>query len=135
MAVDKVPSRRDLLLFGLALPVLFGVVGFVIGTRAHSAVASRVTWCVGALFALVYFVRPSLQRSIYGAWTRATYPIGWLITHTLVTLVFLLVVCPIALLVRAFSLDLLSLRWDAESSSYWNKRTKKPTEESYLKQF
>ena len=50
---------------------------------------------------LVVFLRPALARPIYVGWMYAAYPIGWVIGHVVIGVVFFLVLTPIGLVMRA----------------------------------
>ena len=52
----------------------------------------------------------------------AAYPIGWVVGHVMIGVVFFTVVTPIGLLMRALGRDPLQRKFDASRTSYWEKR-------------
>ncbi|WP_375488304.1 SxtJ family membrane protein [uncultured Mycobacterium sp.] len=60
-----------------------------------------------------------MRRPIYVGISAAVHPIGWLVSHAILLAVFLLVVTPVALLLRVLGHDPLQRRFDPSTPSYW----------------
>jgi hypothetical protein len=59
---------------------------------------------------------------VFIGWMVAAYPIGWVLGHVMLGVVFFLVLTPIALVLRAAGRDPLQRRFDTASASYWQER-------------
>lgn len=107
----------------------FGVTFAVLGALAAAVMIYRGNphwpWGAGAglLFLLAgLFARP-LLRPVYVGWMKFAHVLGWINTHVLLGVFFFLVLTPAGLLARAFGKDLLDLKMDRSSATYWKKRT------------
>lgn len=135
MAINTNPGRRELVAFGLALPVFFSFLGLVIFERTGLSLAALVVWVGGLLVVASYLVVPVIRRPVFVGWAYAAYPISWVVTHVLLVAVFCLVITPIALLVRLFGRDPLSKEYDSSVDSYWVPREKPVDVKRYFQQF
>jgi hypothetical protein len=132
--INRNPSRRDLLIFTAILPVFFGIVG---GLRWHagSTDAALVLWSIGAGAFLVALVVPPARRWIYVGWMYVTFPIAWIVSHTILAVMYFLVATPVALLLKLFGRDPMQRKFDKAAKSYWVVR--EPTRDTarYFRQF
>src|SRR2546425_11217171 len=95
-------------------------------------------WSLGAsaLCLLLTLVRPSLLHPVNRLWTRAGLLLQQVVSPVMMAAMFLLVVTPIGLLLRALGKDLLRLQRDPAAPSYWIHRTPPgPAPESMANQF
>lgn len=76
-------------------------------------------WVAGAVLTAAYLAVPRLRRPVYVGMSLAVYPIGWVLSHVILLAVFMLVVTPIALLLRALGQDPMQRRFDPSMPSYW----------------
>jgi hypothetical protein len=66
--INKNPTRKDVLVFGLSLPAFFGVVAYLVFAKAQSPGGAQAIGIAGALAtALFVFVAP-LRRPFFLAW-------------------------------------------------------------------
>ena len=135
LEINRNPSRRDLAWFGAVLLLFFAVVGGVVGRTLASDVARNVLWGAGAGLALVYYSVPALRRPMFVGWMYAAYPIGLLVSHLLLGLVYFGVVTPIGLLMRAVGHDPMARRFDRSASTYWIARKQARDVRRYFRQF
>jgi NADH:ubiquinone oxidoreductase subunit 6 (subunit J) len=117
--INRNPSRRDLILFGLLFLVFTGIVGAGLYFRRGAHDAARIVWIAGAAVMALYFAIPSLRRRIYLGWIYVTFPIGFVISHVILAAVFYLVVTPIGLLMRLLGNDPMHRRLDRAAATYW----------------
>ena len=113
--------------------IFFGV----IGAFRHAAGAERtaqVLWAIGGL-GIVGILLPRFMRYVYLAWMVVVFPIGWLVSNLLLTMVFCLVVTPLGLVMRLTGRDPMRRALDPDRSSYWEKRPSPPEARAYFKQF
>lgn len=135
MRIDRDPGRRELAVFAVVLPVTFALLGFIVGHRFGFTAARNGLWAVGAALAAAYIVIPRLRRPLYVGMSVAVYPIGWLLSHIILLTVFLLVVTPIAALLRVRGNDPLQRRFDPAVPSYWVPRHPAGDVRRYFQQF
>ena len=113
--VNKNPGVSDLCKFGWAMLIGFSVIGAVLWTaawRKHgghgllgwSGVGAQgvalCLWALGAGLCALSLYSPASAKPVYVTWMRATAPIGMVMSTILLTLVFVLVLPPFALIVR-----------------------------------
>ena len=117
--INKNPSRRDLIVFGLLFLLFAGVIGAGLYFRRGAHEAGRIVWFAGAAITALYFAIPPLRRLLYLGWIYATFPIGFVVSHVILAAVFYLVVTPIGLLMRLVGNDPMHRRWDRAAKTYW----------------
>ena len=129
------PSRKDLRGFSLLL-VLFGlVVSGVMYSRSagveFGVPVVIVTTCVGLIGAIF----PPIVRPVYVVWMAAVFPIGWVVSHLLMIVIFYLVIAPIGLMMRLLGHDPMHRRIDRDANSYWLSKPPNRDIKRYFRQF
>ncbi len=124
--IKRSPGRKDLLVFGLTLPVIFAI----LGSAWHHAL-----WWVGAVVTLLYALVPPLRRPLYVAWMHAVFPIGWTISHAIMAVLYYGLITPMALVMRLLGRDTMNRRFDPAIGSYWSHRPPPPPLERYFRQY
>ena len=125
------PSAQQLLGFHIAWFLAFCLLAI-----AWQRAAAR-DWAFGSLLVAmlipaVGWLYPPASRVIYLALAWLSFPIGWLVSRTLLVLVFFLIVTPIGLLLRSVHYDPLQIRDHSAADSYWRPRdTPVPPEDSF----
>lgn len=135
LPINTSPGRRELTVFGFVLPVAVALAGLVVSRRVDSATVPALIWGVGGALALVYLVARPLRRPIFVGFSYAAYPIGWVVSHVLLLLIFAVVVTPIALLLRLLGKDPLARRLDPSATSYWTPHQARTDVRRYFQQF
>ena len=131
--INKNPSRPQLLLFGAAWLVFFGGWGFAAWTKAAPSLA-RGLWVLAGVVPLAGLLVPGLLRLVYIGLSYATYPIGFVVSHVVLAIIYYLVFTPIGLIMRLLRYDPLSRRSDAQAPSYWKEGTNPKPVASYFRQ-
>jgi hypothetical protein len=129
------PTSKDLLSFGLLLPVVFAVLGWIVIRRTGSTAGGRTIWTIGAVTSLFYLAVPRLRRPIFLGYLNLTRPIGWLISNGLLLAIFMLLITPIGLLRRALTGDALNREADTALPTYWHPRENVRPMNDYFRQF
>jgi hypothetical protein len=131
--INTNPSGRQLLVFSLAWIAALAALGFASWHRGRVPVA-------GALWALALAVplagaayRPLLRGAFLGL-SYATYPVGWVVSHVVLALLYFLVLTPVGLTMRMLGHDPLARTFDRGARTYWIPRDPKRTPESYFNQ-
>lgn len=133
--LQREPSRRELAWFGVALGCFFGVVGTVVWWRTGVWPAAWALWGVGAVVVAVYYAVAPWRRPIHRVWSYGTYPVGWVVTHLVLALVYYGLLTPVGLALRLFGRDPMARRFDREAGSYWQERKQSADPERYFRQF
>jgi Saxitoxin biosynthesis operon protein SxtJ len=102
--------------------------------------ASRLGWvgvlsALGAFSGLMSLLAPGANRPLYVALTIASFPIGYVLSHVALAIIFYLVLTPLGLVFRLLGRDPLERRFEPEAETYWVARTKKRDKECYFSQF
>jgi len=119
MIVNRDPGRRELTTFAIVLPVAVALGGWLLLRRTGSSQAALAVWGVGGALALVYAAVARWRRAIFVGISLATFPIGWVVSHVLLLVIFALVVTPTAMLLRVAGRDPLARRLDPTAATYW----------------
>ena len=131
----KNPSHRDLAWFGALLILFLGAVGGLLWLKTGSLAVAAVPWGIASLVAPLYYVVPTVRRPLYLAWMYATLPIGWLVSYSLLAVLFYLIITPIGLTMRLLGRDPLQRRFDLATQSYWTRHHPSGDSARYLRQF
>jgi hypothetical protein len=128
-------SRRELMWFGPLFALFAGMVGGIAWSKFDAPSVARAIWISAAVVIAIYYLVPPLRKGIFIGWMAAVFPIGWILSHVLLSVVFYLVVFPIGLMLRLFRYDALKRRLDPDAASYWIKREAPDDPRKYFRQF
>ncbi len=132
---NRPPTPADLRTFGRLLVPFVAAFGAVVRLRTGSPEAALAVWVAGGLVAAVFLAVPPARRPIFLGWSGLTYPIGWVVSHALLAVVFYLVLTPIGVVLRRVSGDPLGRRLGPARPSYWIERQAPPAVRRYFRQF
>lgn len=131
--INRHPSARDLRVFATLWLIFIGA--FAVAAQAKAQTVPAIGFgLVAASVALAGWPLPHSIRFIYLAAVYVTFPIGFVLSHVILALVYFLVLTPIGLLMRAFGRDPLQRRFEPDRDSYWLKRDSTRSAESYFRQ-
>jgi hypothetical protein len=133
--INKDPSKTELKWFGLLFLLFFGIVGGVAYGILGTSTIPGIIGGAAAVVTALYYLIPAFRMPLYLGWMYASYPIGWVISHTILAITFYLVVTPIGLLVRLFVGDPMRRKFDRTAESYWITREVAPPPSRYFRQF
>ena len=132
--IPRNPDHRMLRQFAGLWILFFGAIALSQHFQSHN---STVAIVVGA-FALVVGVPglffPRVLKPIFVGWMILAFPIGWLVSHVILFLIYWSVFVPIGFILRRMGHDPLRLR-KPSSDSYWEQKTQQTSLRRYLKQF
>jgi saxitoxin biosynthesis operon SxtJ-like protein len=127
------PSPRELRQFaGIWLPAFAAIAGTLI-YRSGGVWLAAAIWAVGALTALVGVFRPRSVNGLFVGWMLAAYPIGWIVSHIVLGIVYFVLFTVVGLIMRAVRYD--PLERSAVSGSYWRQRPHHREASEYFRQF
>ncbi len=127
----KVGSNRS---FGVVFVVVFALIGLFPLVREE---AIRI-WALAAsaAFLLPTIVYPQALSPLNKLWFRFGMLLGRIINPLVMFIMYALVMVPVGLVLKLMRKDLLRLKLDARSPTYWNQRAPPgPTAESLKDQF
>lgn len=138
------PDRRMLKHFGYVAFAGFGLLGALIwwrqglfgfdfGTTARFC--AWILWGLGGVSLLLSLIAPGANRPLYLLLVLLTYPLGWVLSHVVLAVVFIGVITPIGLLFRLIGRDPLRRRFDPQATSYWVPHRPAQGIERYFRQF
>jgi hypothetical protein len=114
---DLPTGRRELRKFGLVVGGVFAALGllFLLRGKAHYP----YFLAPGAGLMILGVVYPRSLRWVYIAWMSLAFVLGFVVSHVILTLFFLLVITPLGLVARLVGKDFLRLKRDPQASTYW----------------
>jgi hypothetical protein len=134
--INTDPTRKQLNQFGfiwLGFLALFGVIAFL---KLDAPTLAKVLWVLAVVVPVVGWLVPSFMRLVFVGMSYLAWPIGFVVSHVVLALVYYLVFTPIGLLMRLFRYDPMKRRFDPEAASYWIERDPKASEpKRYFRQF
>ena len=134
IAIQWNPSTKQLRQFaGIWFPAFCGLVGWSIGQKTGHWSAVEIGWVLAGLLSGGGLVLPALMRPIFVGLILLTFPIGWVVSHLLLGLIFYGVVTPIGLILRISGHDPLQLK-KPSGNSVWKTSVGKTDATRYLRQ-
>lgn len=133
--INRNPSRGDLAVFGLLWLVFFGLAGAILRKKGVPLPWSVGVWGAGGAVALAGLVVPGLMRRVYVGMAYAAFPVGMVVSYTLLLCVYYLVLTPTGLVMRLLGYDTMGRRFDRGATTYWCERRNADTIDRYFKQF
>lgn len=133
--IEHNPSRGQLALFGLVWLVVFSAIGLVFVLRDGSRPVAIASFVAAAAVPAIGWPFPRVMRWIYLGMAYLTLPIGYIVSHLLLAVVYYLVLTPIGLLMRMCGYDPMQRRFDRDAPSYWAPRQPKDDTKNYFRQF
>jgi hypothetical protein len=139
------PARRQLRSFGVVCVIAFGAIGawvyvrhglFGVKLSAPAALTTALAlWAVALLCCVLTWLAPRALRPLYVLLTAISLPIGLVLSHVFLALLFYGVLTPIGLAMRLAGRDPLHRRFDRQAPSYWIRREAVRDVERYYRQF
>ena len=139
--VDWNPDRRDRRKFGLILAVGFPIMGMsiflilrLITGEWRPAVPVGIATC-GAGLGLLLALFPAIARPFYIVWHTLICVIDLVVTTTLLSVFFLLIITPAGLVLRLLGRSPIEKSFDREAATYWREAEKVKDPRRYYRQF
>jgi len=132
--LDWNPSPRTLRQFAAIAVVLLVALAATAHLRGRSELAQTLPLGLAAIVGLLAVTRPTALRIVYVLLSITVFPIGFVLSHLVLLVVFYGVITPLGVLSRLMRSDLLSLRSDPAARSFWRERHRPRDKASYLRQ-
>jgi hypothetical protein len=133
--INKNPSRRELRWFGVLLALFFAIVGTVARFKWHAPAAALALWGAGVVVPALYYAVPPVRKTLYLGWVYATFPVGWVVSHAVLAVVFYGVFTPVGLLLRLLGRDSMRRAPDRATATYWVEHRSEPDPTRYFRQY
>ena len=143
--VDWKPDGKKLSGFATISVIAFGALGLwsyfrhsIIGISLSPEAANTVGVVLGAIAlysAICRFVAPQGMIPIYYTMTVISVPIGFVLSHIIMGLLFYGVFAPIALFFRLTGRDVLRRTLEPDAPTYWLTRPAETDVKRYFRQF
>ena len=132
--INKNPSKTELFWFGMLCIGFFGLLGLSVMHKSHSMRGARDVWIAGAVLVVIYFAISPLRRPIYLGWMYAAFPLGWVVSHVLLTVAYFGVIVPVGLLMRLMAQDPLTRKFEPTAATYWTPHDPGTDPDRYFRQ-
>ncbi len=145
LEINWKPDRRQLRGFGIAAAVFFAAVagwllwrGRLVGFEFSPGAAWTAATVLGGL-ALVCgalaAAAPKWLRPLYVGLSLVALPIGLVVSHVLLAIVYFGILTPLGLILRVVRGDPLTREFDRDAKTYWECRTPTSDVKRYFRQF
>jgi len=134
ISVQWNPERKQLRQFAaIWFPAFCALVGWMVGKKTGHWTGVEIAWISCAVVAVAGCIHPPLIRPVFLGLILATFPIGWVVSHVLLGVIFYGLVTPIGLILRLTGHDSLQLKPPTETT-LWKTAVGKTDPASYLRQ-
>ena len=134
--INTDPSRRELNQFGfiwMGFVTFFGAIAFF---KLHNPSLARGLWVAAVVVPVIGWVFPRFMRWVFLGMSYLAFPIGFVVSHVVLAVVYYLVLAPIGILTRLFGYDSMKKRFDHEVKIYWVERSAAAVDSKrYFRQF
>ena len=134
--INRHPTLRQLNQFGLIWLGFLALFGTVAWFRFDSPKLATGLWLAAVVIPMIGWMAPSFMRLVFLGMSYAAWPIGFVVSHVVLALVYYLVMTPIGLVMSLLGYDPMSRSVDPNKESYWverGKETRGPG--AYFRQF
>jgi len=133
--VKKNFSRRELGWFGPLFAIFVAIIGFILWRSGVGRDMLTLLAMGAGILIAVYYLVPPLQRPLYRGWMLSVMPIGWIVSHLLLSLIYYLLLTPIGIIMRVVGYDPLQRTLDRQKETYWVRRQQTDDPNRYFKQY
>src|SRR5438105_693298 len=133
--INKNPSARELRQFGgIWFPLTCAIMGAGAYSKGHH-LAGIIIWSIGLTTGALSVASPAALKPLYLGLMYVTFPIGFVVTHLLLGVLYYLVITPLGLVMRMMRRDAMTRRLDPAAASYWMAREPATGNERYFRQY
>jgi len=130
------PKRRQLQSFGKIALLITAIISLLLyKLKGVSIPWALAIFAVGFTIFLISMISSRLTRMIYVVLMAVTFPIGLVVSFTLLAIFYFLLLAPFGLIFRLMGRDALCRKFDATAESYWLSRREPESTEQYFRQF
>ncbi len=136
VGTNRDPTLKQLNQFGLIWMGFLTIFGAVAWFRLGSPALAKGLWVAAVVVPAIGWLAPSFMRFVFLGMSYAGWPVGFVVSHVVLAVVYYMVVTPIGLTMRLFGYDPMTRRRDPGAESFWVPRGEDDRgPESYFRQF
>ena len=120
--LNRDPSRKQLNQFGFIWLVFLTFFGVVAWIKFHNPGLAKGLWVAAVVVPVIGWLVPAFMRFIFLGMSYLAWPIGFVVSHVVLALVYYGVITPIGLLMRLVRYDPMKRTFDRAEVSYWQAR-------------
>ena len=136
MEVNWRPDNKYLRGFGqTALALLLGIALLLHWLKGLEAIWALHIAAAGLVIYLLSLIWSPLVKPIYLLLIALALPIGWVVSHAAMAILYFLILTPTGLIFRLLGRDLLSRQFDPNAASYWGTHRHPDSPQRYFNQF
>ena len=130
------PSKKELQSFGDITLFMCNIIGLLLMWMANMPLRGFLFFCfVGMTIYLLSRISTKLVRPIYVGLIVVTFPIGWIVSHTMMALFYYVIIGGIGLLFKLIKRNPLGIGYDRQVNSYWIPYEHNRAAKDYFRQF
>jgi hypothetical protein len=134
--INTNPNRRELNQFGFIWLGFLALFGLIAHFKFGLPLAARWLWVAAVVVPIIGWLVPGFMRVVFLGMSYLAWPIGFVVSHVVLAVVFYLVMTPIGFLMRLLGYDSMKRSFDPEAKSYWIERSAERVESKrYFRQF
>jgi len=135
ISINRHPGRRQLLQFGVAWLVFFLVLAALLAWKGLSPVWWASVLAAAVLVPIAGSWRPGFLRLIYLAMAYAAWPIGMVVSHVILVVIYYGILTPTGLLLRLAKPGFFPKKPDSKLNTYWLDCKKGSAVKDYFKPY
>ena len=134
-------NRREQRKFGITMAIALVLLGFIRWGFSWWRLEElpELPWAFilfAAAFLVLGLIIPKALQPVYRGWMILAHAINWMMTHILLTFVFVLLVIPTGVYFRILGKEPLKRKWLPRENSYWEDMEEQTEDiKDYMKQF
>lgn len=139
------PDQKTLRQFGFIAFFAFGALGgwtlwrsSILGFELSPGTAQTVGGVLaglGVLAGVLALVAPKAVKPLFVGMTLLTFPIGFVVSHVILALLYFVVITPIGLIMRLLGHDPMQRRLEPQAATYWVRKEPVTDVRAYFRQY
>ena len=136
VSLNLKPNEKQLRDFGKISLVMFASLGLLLKLLYGLQVGAVIVLCLSGLAMYILSrISTSIIKPIYVVFVVVTFPIGCVVSHTVMGIFYFGIITPVALFFKIIKRDPLCRKADKAAGSYWIEYRKKHSTKDYFNQF
>ena len=135
MKLDWNPKQGQLTGFARAWVVVFGGGAAWFGWFNNQEQIGVILGFLAAALPIAGLLYTPSTKFIYRVVSVLTYPLGWLLSHVILCIIYFGIMTPIGVVAKLFGHAFITKGKDKNKTSYWEKIKRPDVASSYFKQF
>lgn len=131
--IKRRPSVRDLRVFAILSVIFAAGLAYMLKSKGWPQSAGIIAG-LGLLIGFAGAWCPHRIKPVFIGAVYVTFPIGYVVSHLVLAVIYYLVITPIGLIMRLVGYDPLKRRFDPEAKSYWITRKSDRGAATYFRQ-